>query len=40
MIKRLLSISQTCRLQQRSMHTHLTDLLTANARGDPLPTLT
>jgi len=39
MIERLLSISQTCRLQQRSMLTYLTDSLTATARGDPLPTL-
>jgi len=39
MIERLLSISQTCRLQQRSMLTYLTDALTATARGDPLPTL-
>jgi hypothetical protein len=39
MIERLLSVSQTCRLQHRSMLTYLTDLLTAKARGDPLPTL-
>jgi transposase len=40
MIERLLSVSQTCRLQQRSMLTYLTDVLSAKARGDPLPTLT
>ena len=40
MIERLLSVSQTCRLQKRSMLTYLTDVLTARARGDPLPTLT
>jgi len=39
MIERLLSISQTCRPQQRSMLTYLTDALTATARGDPLPPL-
>jgi transposase len=39
MIERLLSISQTCRLQKRSPLVYLTDLLTATARGDPLPTL-
>jgi transposase len=39
MIERLLSISQTCRLQHRSMLTYLTDLLTAQARGDPPPAL-
>ena len=39
MIERLLSISQTCRLQKRSMLAYLTDALTATARGEPLPTL-
>jgi transposase len=39
-IERALSASVTCRLQRRSLFTYLTDLLTAHARGDPLPTLT
>ena len=39
-IERALSASVTCRLQHRSLFAYLTDLLTANARGDPLPTLT
>ena len=38
-IERLLSVSQTCRLQRRSLLAYLTDLLTARARGDPLPLL-
>ena len=38
-IERLLSVSQTCRLQQRSLFVYLTDLLTASARGDPIPLL-
>jgi transposase len=36
-IARLLSAHTTCRLQQRSLHEYLADLLTAHARGDPLP---
>jgi transposase len=39
-IERALSASVTCRLQHRSLFTYLHDLLTAHARGDPLPTLT
>jgi transposase len=39
-IERTLSASVTCRLQHRSLYTYLSDLLTAHARGDPLPTLT
>jgi transposase len=39
-IERALSASVTCRLQKRSLFAYLTDLLTAHARGDPLPTLT
>jgi transposase len=39
-IERALSASVTCRLQHRSLYTYLRDLLTAAARGDPLPTLT
>ena len=38
-IERLLSASQTCRLQHRSLFAYLTDLLTAKARGDPNPLL-
>ena len=37
---RLLSVSITCRLQHRSLHAYLTNLLNANARGDPIPLLT
>jgi transposase len=36
---RLLSASITCRLQGRSLHAYLVELLTAHARGDPLPLL-
>ena len=39
-IERLLSASTTCRLQHRSLFEYLSELLTANTRGDPLPTLT
>ena len=39
-IERLLSVSQTCRLQRRSLFTYLADVLTAKARGDPTPLLT
>ena len=39
-VERALSASVTCRLQHRSLYTYLTDLLTAHARGDPLPALT
>jgi len=38
-IERLLSASQTCRLQQRSLFAYLTDVLAAKARGDPVPSL-
>lgn len=38
-IARLLSASITCRLQHRSLHAYLVDLLTAHARGDPIPLL-
>jgi transposase len=38
-VARLLSASITCRLQRRSLHAYLVDLLTAHARGDPLPLL-
>jgi len=36
-IERLLSASVTCRLQRRSLFAYLTDVLTANIRGDPIP---
>jgi len=39
-IERLLSVDQTCRLQRRSLYGYLADVLTAKARGDPVPTLT
>jgi transposase len=38
-IARLLSAHTTCRLQRRSLHEYLTDLLAATARGDPAPLL-
>src|SRR5205807_4817078 len=39
-IERLLSVDQTCRLQRRSLYAYLADVLTARARGDPIPALT
>jgi transposase len=39
-IERLLSASSTCRLQHRSLFSYLSELLTAQSRGDPLPRLT
>jgi transposase len=39
-IGRLLSAHTTCRLQDRSFHGYLTQLLTATARGEPTPLLT
>jgi transposase len=38
-IERALSASVTCRLQTRSMFAYMRALLTAHARGDPLPAL-
>ena len=38
-IERLLSASQTCRLQRRSLFGYLTDVLNATTRGDPVPSL-
>jgi transposase len=38
-IARLLSANTTCRLQNRSLHEYLTELLAATARGDPAPLL-
>ena len=39
MIERLLSVSQTCRLQRRSLFAYLAAVLTARARDDPVPLL-
>ena len=36
-IERLLSAHTTCRLQRRSLFAYLAGLLTAHARGDPVP---
>jgi len=38
--ERLLSAHTTCRLQRRSLHAYLIDILSAHARGDPVPLLT
>ncbi|MGH2591120.1 MAG: hypothetical protein ACRDGW_10035, partial [Actinomycetota bacterium] len=38
-IERALSASVTCRLQGRSLFAYLAGLLTAHARGQPLPSL-
>jgi transposase len=38
-IERLLSASVTCRLQRRSLFAYLAEVLTAEARGDPIPLL-
>jgi transposase len=38
-IERLLSAHTTCRLQRRSMHAYLIDILRAHTRGDPVPLL-
>jgi transposase len=38
-LERLLSAHTTCRLQRRSLHAYLVDLLTAHARSDPVPLL-
>lgn len=38
-IERLLSASQTCRLQRRSLFAYLADALDAHARGHPVPLL-
>jgi transposase len=39
-LERLLSAHTTCRLQRRSLHAYLAELLSAHARGDPAPLLT
>jgi transposase len=38
--ERALSAAATCRQQQRSLFTYLSELLTAHTRGDPFPALT
>ena len=38
-IERLLSAHTTCRLQRRSLHAYLIDVLRAHSRGDPAPLL-
>jgi hypothetical protein len=38
--ERALSAAATCRQQHRSLFEFLNDLLSAHARGDPLPMLT
>src|SRR5450830_512949 len=38
-IERLLSASDTCRLQRRSLFAYLSDVLAAKIRGDPIPLL-
>ena len=37
--ERALSAAGTCRLQHRSLFTHLSELLIAHNRGDPFPAL-
>jgi hypothetical protein len=39
-IARLLSAHTTCRLQHRSLHAYLIDVLTAHTNGQPAPLLT
>jgi transposase len=38
-IERLLSASLTCRLRKQSLYDYLTQVITAHARGDPIPGL-
>jgi transposase len=38
-IERLLSASITCRLRRQSLFAYLTQVITAHARGDPIPSL-
>jgi transposase len=38
-IERLLSASMTCRLRRQSFYAYLTQVITAHARGDPMPAL-
>ena len=37
--ERLLSAHTTCRLQHRSLHAYLINLIAATSRGDPAPLL-
>ena len=39
-LERLLSASITCRLRKQSLFAYLTEVITAHARGDPIPALT
>jgi transposase len=39
-VERLLSASITCRLRRQSLFAYLTEVVTAHARGDPIPALT
>jgi transposase len=39
-VERLLSASITCRLRRQSLFSYLTEVITAHARGDPIPALT
>ena len=38
-IERLLSASVTCRLRKQSLYNYLSQVITAHARGDPIPSL-
>jgi transposase len=38
-LERLLSASITCRLREQSLFNYLTEVITAHARGDPIPAL-
>jgi len=38
-IERLLSAPVTCRLRKQSLYDYLTQVITAHARGDPIPNL-
>ena len=38
-LERLLSASITCRLRKQSLFAYLTDVISAHARGDPIPAL-
>ena len=38
-VERQLSASITCRLRKQSLYAYLTEVITAHARGDPIPAL-
>ena len=38
-LERLLSASITCRLRKQSLFAYLTNVISAHARGDPIPAL-